>query len=1638
MPLTVPEPGPHDSLIKHAIPWLLEASPPRAQALGDASLTIAPWFSEGSLDDQRALKHANGLAWAAQNKVDKHLQDVQDLHGFARPLLRKALMLRHGVEVDVDQAQLFLVTQAGSLISGSTSRTVSLLDAALHNFAADERFTDASCYISKPDASGHFEVVALARHMSIDAFIALCRELDLGAKYQRHLQRHLLPPTLQAPVIASQQATLHAAAQMALLKQDITHAQVQLLARVLKGERGVMRFYNLQVMDTLLTGILLIAADLDSAREAVPLLAYIPHDPAAPLKQYASTLALMEDLNKRLQEADYAQFFSRFVDQQQRGHFFSAVQKRPVQLRFAAVRIDGDLWPSLYRQALNKIFNDARQLAVSTADCDSRARWAWWDNFSKLLENVFNAALLVITPFVPFLGELMLAYTAYQLLDEVVEGVVDLAEGQKLEAAEHLVGVVTSAVQLATFGAAGKIVQRLSSPFVNQLRPVQVNGKTRLWNPDLQPYARERSPTSAADALGLHSHQGDTLLPLDGTHYAVTYDPASGEHRVLHPRRADAYQPLLRHNGQGAWTHEAEDPRAWDGAHLLRRLGPPAAGLQDSVLEQARAASATDLGALRALHADNSPAPALLLDALKRARLNQEARRLPERIRAGEPADEDTHWSPAMAVELPGWPAHQGIDVYAGDSLTGPPIRYGSADATQVLVINEQALNLGKLPERLVDAADEAQLQALLGDVPVDRAARVQALRNKLAERLADHHGEVFEYLYTTHEDVSSQRALAVRRTLPDLPRHVVSALLDQARPDELNIINAERRLPLRLLNLGRGMALDARGSHAFEGLSSGGALSADSERLALNTLKLHSDAFGETRLEIRQHQPGGTLRCAAGPGDATQVRLLVRDEHGHYAVYDGAHRRLHAATDIYHALLLALPDAARTRLGYSVSEGPRLRAWLMQQLAPLETRRTLLASPGLPPPVEPERLAPLQMPRFRWASQLLPGSPPSVERRLKVLYPQLPPERISELAVAYNSPEGLPALDDLEVQKKQLVEDLENWVRAPAQSANHDQRHTERMVRSLLGKALRKSWERSSSGYIDALGERRPGSHLDLQGWPLGANLRVMPTLRAPFGHVTSLALADTALNDASADFLTFFPNLQCLDLTANQLTTLPPAVATMPRLTQLDLGANLLHWDEHSLGQLSQLRALKTLDLSHNRRLTVSPDISAMPDLRELYLGNTRLADWPTGLFDQPRPAHFVLDLQNTPINSVPQFLPWLPEAELVARTRLDRNRLGLDAEERMVSYRLAAGLDPHRTYLPRGLQDSEFWLQDLSPRQRMWREAQWNELEQEHGSQGFFEVIRSLKFPEFFETPEDRQLYAYNRQALTRNVWRMFDALQGDEALRKRFFMMAGTPGNCADASAQIFNNLGVHTLVHEIYRQRPLLSAPAFAGKLAQVAKQKARLDQVNRIAAADVAQRVAPPERGGLGLRFSTEVINGVPGTVDEVQVHGAYQTGLKQRLDLPWLADHMVYRTTGGVEPQALETAYHRVLDGEQGDGLVNRMLEVDFWDDYLEATHGEALQRHTEALQEKAALVDDLQQAQQAWAERLQTPESEKATLRQALEQVADSLGIAREQAFSGQPLPDADYIALLENLAQEHKALRRQLTRQALAQQP
>lgn len=535
----------HHEFIREAIPeWLIQSSGKRVAELKQGVKVVPAWLKEASLVQHASLQRAMASGWRAQAAVDRMFTRLQDVYAFAQPLLTQALKDQYGVSVDVRETYIRLYSPAHlspwtfNVTGGMSIRTVSLLDAALHNFSIDESFSDGSGFISKPDERGQFEVRDL-NAMTVEQFTTLCRTLDLGARYKGCLEDYLRPAdalargVLQTRVIDSQKQALKVAAHLALMKKDVSADGYLHVLHLCDGKRGLrldglpVRYYHLTMLDVRLTGIVLMMPDPDAPVSGVRrVIAYVPHDAQHPLKEYSSSQAFFVELTRQLQgdavlapsaPNAYQVFFSQFVAHEQRGRFFAQLQAQlfPIQyhgpspqpgqpswretptanprLRFGAIafgeqtgeHFNADVWGYLFRQQVNKMLNDGRTLAVATADADSAARWAWVEDLEQVFADILNVALLVVTPFVPFLGEMMLSYMVYQLVSEVVEGVIDLADGDYVQAAEHLIGATESIIEAGLFAVGGsfakEVIQPRLSSFLENTRPVTLaDGSQRL------------------------------------------------------------------------------------------------------------------------------------------------------------------------------------------------------------------------------------------------------------------------------------------------------------------------------------------------------------------------------------------------------------------------------------------------------------------------------------------------------------------------------------------------------------------------------------------------------------------------------------------------------------------------------------------------------------------------------------------------------------------------------------------------------------------------------------------------------------------------------------------------------------------------------------------------------------------------------------------------------------------------------------------------------------------------------------------------------------------------------------------------------------------------------------------------------
>ena len=250
----------HMDILEQAVPaWLPTTSAAKRAALSNVQPVIPAWYKSASAQDHDTLKNQVNSAWLAQNQVDQAMANLKSPQDFGAPLLQQRLKQRFGIELDVRTTYLRLyIAQTIPWFPVRTGAartwTVSLLEAALHNFEANEHYEAHSGFITPPTSSGQFEPLpAVDAQISIAQFTALCRELDIGGHYQRYLEQYfdfnnpVATASLQGKLKHSQAADLSVALQMARMKKDLRDDQsFTLLQRLLNTDDSRSTCYPLQ------------------------------------------------------------------------------------------------------------------------------------------------------------------------------------------------------------------------------------------------------------------------------------------------------------------------------------------------------------------------------------------------------------------------------------------------------------------------------------------------------------------------------------------------------------------------------------------------------------------------------------------------------------------------------------------------------------------------------------------------------------------------------------------------------------------------------------------------------------------------------------------------------------------------------------------------------------------------------------------------------------------------------------------------------------------------------------------------------------------------------------------------------------------------------------------------------------------------------------------------------------------------------------------------------------------------------------------------------------------------------------------------------------------------------------------------
>ncbi|MFJ2686938.1 dermonecrotic toxin domain-containing protein [Pseudomonas sp. NPDC087342] len=1610
--------GFHIDRIKQAIQDSHGMMPPDSLLANEDGVTefFAPWYLKARKIDRDALKDLYSRRWLLQGYLDKLLDKFEtDIRDFAEPLLNKALKDQWDIELDVRVAELRLYVPSKIIFGidrgADHFKQMTLLDAALHNFEADEAEPAAF-----RDGSGVFTLDAenapLRHAMTVAQFVTLCRTLDLGAQYQTHLKGILTPTSaaarmeLQLRSVTSDKAAFKLAALLARLKGEVSAHGFGALLKVHDGEPdnswygAPMHCHRLSLMGFRLGGIVLFSAVAEPSQlkkaidaltseqlkfwsewsDRIPvlpgkeyelfklikaffangpqgmseelarkddlhrqnrlagrLIAYIPGDPQHPIKEYDSFTDFMQTLVSQLRGVEYQQFFSRFVDQKDKGVFFARVNERLKTFKWAQRKpldmgpwwretpienanpeplthvISGNVWSALFTTRRDKAIADARRIAVPTGDEDAQTRWKRLTGYLDIAWNVFNFAGMLI----PGVGEALLALMVAQLVEELAEGFEDWSKGDREEAAGHISSVLINGAQLALMGAGhvlptGAALSIQPSPFVDNLKSVELpDGKTSLWNPDLTPYERQIPlPNNVrSNETGLLLHDGETVLALDDRHYAIKEGPNSNGHRIRHPSRANAYEPQVAHNGAGAWTSELDRPQLWDEAKVWRRFGAAFEELPSARQGQVRIVSGVDHTRLRRMHVEQESPPALLIDTLRRFKA------------------------------------------------------YGEAEA--------------------------------LGP---------QILQNK------------FESLYKAGEVTADARQLLLQREYPTMPGAVAREMLKRISPEDLAFIDQKDRLPLQVKALAKRAMAEVRTVRAYEGLYLEVLANADTERLALHSMAALPGWSSSVRIEVRELSIMGKLRDSVGPPDAANRKVLVLNEEGAFEARDHRDQHLHGADDIYSAVLHALPDAEREALGFEIVEGARLKETVQRQpLAQEELSSILEDYPTFKPAYDPEHM---KLPGGMWGYRFNP-SPATIRYRASCLYPQFTDVDLDEMMSRFSARgELVQQISALEDEFDAFSRVMNRWVNQFGEAPRFSRSGlSEFESRNQIYKTLRQCWQRTGPRGAEVTGEAHSQA-LDLSVMDLGKHLESMPVLSANFDHVTNVNLAGNGLRDSHATFVHHFRQARQLDLRNNRMTRLPSVIGGMRHLTNLLLSNNQIVLTVEAVNSLRGLTQMRSMSLMGNP-LGLLPDISRMRHLVMLQMSNTGVNTWPTGLFLQVRPRHFFLDLRECPISLIPDVAPGSFRAELLARTHISLEPRWMSAQtlEQLKLYVESVGLDPERPFAPLGPLDSINWSAGLSePR---WQTLQpiWDNLEDEFSSFPFFEKLHQLT-----KTADFKAVDSTYRIGLSAKVWRMIEAMAEDDALRDKIFAEAVAPTECVDGLTQWFNAMGIEVMIHEAYQ---LQNADLVKAGLVRLAKGKTRLQQVDAIARRHISERLAV---GETYRRVNAE--GQVTGTIDEVEVHLAFMTDLAERLNLPWQARGMQFRKIAGVTPSMIETAYQRVLALEEGDLLRDAIAELPFWKAYAEGSN----RRLFSAFRRKLEALTDFKMAMDERADAVDLTPEARERLKERIRVLAAELGKPESAFAPGQVMTDEAFDSEYKSVLDEMEQLLKKLTQDAM----
>jgi Leucine-rich repeat (LRR) protein len=1212
---------------------------------------LPAWLTDSSAEHIGRLRSSLNQQQRSQHQLAALFAKITPLDTFAERALANGLQAQFQLSIDVRQAKLRRTSSAiiASVAPGGLGRTVqetreiSLLAAALHNFAASE---------TAP--SGGLETAVLvdaddeALPLSVQSFMALCGSLDIGAQYQQHL-RSVLPATgaagkkIEALLEEGARASLDAAVRLAALRGDIDQRSyfqflpVMAKAPVVAADASRLLPFDLRVLGKRVRGAVAFEVRRGGLGTA-PLegvVAWIPDDPQGALSRYRTWDELFSDLGRRLQSPGYRAFFQRFISERDRVAFSSALAPLLSANTAAAIELDGryfsigtPLFAHLRKVRIDTLLDDAQVLATPSAEVDSAQRDRRLSDYASAGLDVLGLASL----FIPALGLPLLGITALQIAEHVYEGYADWRLGDRQGALNHVLGVAENlalGTAVAAVGvAAGRLIER--SAYVDGLIPIQTaTGALKLISADLPGYALGDLGLQVGERSAV---AGQLRLRTPSATYQVLERAPGAELRIQHPTNPHAYMPLLEDNGEGGWRHELETPQEWQGAALLlRRLGSRWAELDEQSAERIMHITGFDEDRLRRLHLDHAPAPARLHDALQAYQLREQQPGLIGVAFAQQ----------FSALQVPSTPAQQLLRQHFS-SLSARAAQQIVSQASAEMV--EQMLASQRVPLAL---ASEARW--LIRDYRLDRAcagfyqaSAINADGQRLALGLIADWAPWSSAVRIELRDLTSTGALLAEAG-PAMAAQVrlivktaegyqalaaTGALLTTAAPSDslftalwLHLDEAQKQL------------MGGAGRSAQQ-LAEALAVRASTRREQVAQLLGMAPIEGNVRAPVRLGDGRLGYPLSGGQPDRrlTGSVLTTEDQTARRSIHAGLRQLFphwHAADVTWMAHQLAQRPARTVWTAFSElsSQVRGLRSslwrWYVQATGATYTSRQrvgrLLAQAWQPHDFGPGGISSLRIEGERVGT--LPTLPANVHfahiRNLSLSNIGLSTLEQAFLARFSNLTSLLLGGNSLTT-----VPDLASFTRLTRLDL---QRNQLSQVRGLgqLTQLTQLRLNDNQLSELPGLENLRRLSRLDLQdnrltGVPGLENLGLLIQLDLSGNRLTALSgqlerLTGVQFLNLGRNQLTAVPQgiermvgLNQLNLASNQLTELPDSLGQLAGLLHLHLGGNRLSVVPVALGNLTQLRIL---NLASNQLTEIPLGLERLRQMTELYLGNNQI---------------------------------------------------------------------------------------------------------------------------------------------------------------------------------------------------------------------------------------------------------------------------------------------------------------------------------------------------------------------------------------------------------------------------------------------